>query len=227
MRHTLTIAAALVVICLLARSQAQVAIYETSFPSVSMPSQIGQQVFLGSLPITSLSRTARGGIGSFDFQSLGVFHGDWTPVFIDIQWSVDLFLCDKSDCSGPTRSQIAHIILVPFARSACLDGIMTLRGTFVRASGTAYTAVYTGMLDGLWTGKIITQDRCGHEWEDGLIDSDTNLATGPIGAFPWAATDSVDTTRPLFLGLTATIIKNDEDGQGVGQISLMRVVTYP
>jgi hypothetical protein len=229
MRNTLTIFTALLAICLIGTGQAQVAHYATTFPSVSMPTQVGQQVLLGSLPISSLET-----VHSFEVQASAYFHGNWEPEnLVDLQESFDLYLCDRSDCSGSTRSQIGHVNLAPHADSECLDGVVSLRGTLVTTTNTGTTAVYAGMLDGLWTGKLIPQtDKCdlqALQWGDGFVDTNFHSATGPIGALPWVSPNFVDVTHPLFLALTTTLAENDNKVGvgGTGQIRLLRVVVYP
>jgi hypothetical protein len=226
MPSRLTLCVTLLLISVMGTAQGQVARYSTTFAKVTMPTQVGQQVVMGSLPLDGLLLTTN----SFDVQASGVFHGDWAPEdIVDLQESFDLYLCDQSDCSGSTRAQVAHLNLVPFALSECLDGVLTLHGTVVKnVSG------FTGMTDGTWTGKIIPgQNSCDIrdlQWADGFTDRySPSIATGPTGALPWVSAQFVNTSQNLFLTLITTLAVDNDNGlaQGTGQIRLMRMVVYP
>ena len=226
MRYKITIFVGLVLICATGTLRGQVARYSTTFPKVTMPNQVGQQVFLGSVLLDGLLETAK----SFDLQASGAFHGDWSPTnIVDVQESFDLYLCDRGDCKGSIRSQIGHVILVPFAISACIDGVLTLRATVVKTNRGSNS--FTSMLDGAWTGRILpNQNTCDinfFQWADGLIDRIVPVATGPTGALPWISAQFVDTSQPLFLVLMTTLVANDNTAEGTGQLGLMRVVVYP
>lgn len=219
----------LLILALFAVAHAQVAVYQTHFPSVTMPSQIGQQALLGALP---LGTSTQAGLASFDVQATGSFQGVWFSQGPNVQESFDIYLCDAADCSGSTRARVGHVVLAPVGISNCLDGVLTLRGSFAQASGGVHDAIYTGMLEGLWTGRPkLGSIGCApylSAWGDGMIDGiGGEFVTGPIGALPSLSKDPVDTTSSLFLVLTTTLIKNENGAQGIGQMSLMRAVVYP
>lgn len=221
-------AIAVLVLACFAVAHAQVAVYQTHFSNVTMPSQIGQQVVLGSLP---LGTSTQSGVASFDFQATGSFRGEWFSQGPSILESFDLYVCDAADCSGSTRSQVGHVIVAPVGVSNCLDGVLTLRGSFARASGGVNNTTFTGMLEGIWTGRPkLGSIGCApylDPWVDGMIDGiGGQFTTGPIAALPSLSNDAVDTTQSLFVVLITSLTKDEGGARGTGQLSLMRAVLY-
>ncbi len=227
--HLFTLVPLLVTV-LLGAAHAQVAVYQTQFPTVTMPNKVGQHVLLGTLPLGPI----QSGFASFDFQATGSFQGGWSSNGVnDVQESFDLYFCDKADCSGASQVLIGHLVLVPFGVAGCMGSVLTLRGSFAQSSGGVHGAIFTGMVDGLWTGRpTFGTIRCAswlqNPWGDGLANRPAGWVTGPIAALPSLSNDSVDTTQSLFLVLKTTLTKDDAGVEGgTGQMSLMRVVVYP
>lgn len=230
---TLT-ATTLLMLAFLGIANAQIAVQQTQFSVVTMPSHTGQQVLLGSLPLGSATQA---GLASFDFQAVGLFKGfDWQPFYpTSTQETYDVFLCDTANCKGSVQSQLGRVILSPYA-GGCLDGFVTLRGTFAQSGGGVRDATFTGVLEGLWTQRLkLNIPACGGSGindidreADGMIDRPSY--TGPIAALPTVSNVPVNTTGNLFLVLMTTLLVDNENfGQypHTGQMSLMRAVVYP
>src|SRR5271165_3212832 len=142
MRH---IASITVVLCLLFASsfaigQNQRVFVSTSFPAVSLPSQLNQQVILASQPV---------GLSMKQLWSFDIFADGSVNFAPSDYWTgrVDVWACDKSDCSGTIKANVVDSLLFFTFGNPTWGNFLHLTATAAQTNpGHPSVAVLTGQL---------------------------------------------------------------------------------